>query len=184
MCSILERVSEVSAPDATPRHSPYGYVIQPDGTAYALLQEFCHGFVLACLYPEALAEYREEDPRYETVGDESVEVYTLSIPESVDDINVFAFQRFEGAQEGKLPAIRICTSRMFGDTTVDLPKEPCPDRQILTLERTLYKSLEHSPEDDVQMDFAQTTMKKCLMLAVKDSDERFKLIYDKRGQEW
>lgn len=114
MTITIERAAEMSKPPQKPIYSPFGYVIQPDGTTYALVQRWTHGLILALLYPELAAKFTERE---------------LDLDVSLGDVNVFAFQAFELAHHGEMPVIRICDGRMAGPPSIDLPPNACTPEQ-------------------------------------------------------
>lgn len=157
MTTILERISEKTEPGVTPMYSPYGYIVQPDGTLYTLVKQYCHGAVMACLYPEALAAWRDNrqvDSEYNAIPGTG-EVVTL--PSTVDDLNVLQFQRFELDQHGALPVLRVCPERQMG-VSIDRPKTRCTPEQVAAM-RLVIMVLGMKPDGKIITDYREMRVK-------------------------
>lgn len=157
---MIERATIKTACDVIPTYSQYGYVIHENGDVYALTSKFLHGFVLACLYPQAFDEFRKSE-QGAAFGDR-LDVQGLK---SVQDIDVFAFQAFELEWNGQLPAIRVCGLRvMSGHPSVDLPKK-CTTPQVTAL-RHVFRALGVTSSTVVEDGAKETTVIKCLADAI------------------
>lgn len=93
----IERLAKVSAPGETPMYSPYGCVITPDGTTYALRVYGTHGAVAALLYPDLAEECGVPLP----TGD-------------VDGIPKLAYQGFLSIAGREMPIVQL-TAAMMGE---------------------------------------------------------------------
>lgn len=158
----IDRAAEKTNPPVTPIYSPHGYIIQPDGTTWALLKQWTHGFVLALLYPEVAAAYTER---------------ALEYPESLDDVDVFAFQAFELDKARELNCVRVCSARMMGPTSVDLPFVGCTPEQKDALRIVLYAALGYSHTDFVSTQHRDMTVRYTMELAVLNDEQRLDALY-------
>ena len=169
--AMLERVAEATKPPTTPMYSPHGYIITPDGTTYTLLKQWFHGVVIACLFPEELAQFRldpQEDEDRNPIPGTGTE---LVIPDTVDEINVFDFQKFEHAVHRKLDLVRICPTRALGPSSVDLPhKKPCTPEQMAALRLVMQGSLSFRLKTIVATDHSDMSLENCYRCAESGKD--------------
>lgn len=93
---MILTLEEISIIGDEPTYSPYGYVIGEDGKIYSLTQQWCHGVILAILFPD-LAKEKGFD-----------------IPD--EDYNVFEYQSFELDNQEILPAVRVSKGMMTSFT--------------------------------------------------------------------
>jgi hypothetical protein len=112
-----------------PAYSPYGYVVGADGTIYALTDRFFHGVIVAVLYPELAAEKQYPAP---------------ASPR--DDLDVFAYQRFEHDTSRDLPILRVSVSLITDTILVSKGKIPATDEQIDAMQR-IFKALGKTARD-------------------------------------
>ena len=70
-----------------PRWSPFGYIVNTDGTLYSLTEAYTHGVLLALLYPEIAEEQGYEPPD--------------------SDFDVMEYQRFELDHTELFPVVRV-----------------------------------------------------------------------------
>lgn len=154
---LLARCTELTEPPVIPIYSMHGYIVCADGKTYTLLRQWYHGAVLAMLYPKLLETVQGNYGfDYETC--ERIEV--LKLPTSLEDIDVFKFQRFEFEVHSKLPDIRVCASRMMGSTPVALDAgcEPATPQQIAAL-RFIFKALGLRAKDVIVTDHMDMKVK-------------------------
>ncbi len=130
---ILERVTHITKPPEEPLYSPHGYVIAEDGTTYSLLYPWWHGAVLALLYPDHARE----------AG--------YKMPNEVDELNVYEFQRFELDNHNLFPVVRICSSRILSPCTLDRGGKPVTEAQTEAV-RLVFKALGMGARDPVTTD--------------------------------
>lgn len=135
MSLSLETITSVTKPSEMPGYSPYGYVIQPDGTTYMLLFQYFHGVVLALLYPELLVKFNEDPARKE----ENQWFEPVVIPDDPHEVRVLRTQEFELEMKEHMPAIRVCGMRMLSESgvSVDLPKSGVTPDQVTALRNVL-----------------------------------------------
>lgn len=171
----IDEVTLRTAPPDVPMHSPYGYIITPSGVTFALMKQWTHGLILALLYPDAANEYNK-----------TAEL-PFEWPESRDDIDVMAFQRFELTCAKDLHCIRICASRLLSPTSVDLPVGACTPEQIEAMRLALRKGLGMKDADTVSMDHFDTTVKRLFETPHLDAEARLEVNYRARKEnrdEW
>lgn len=170
----IDRVAVITVPGKEPVYSPYGHVIAPDGTAYALVYQYHHGVVLALLRPDLLAAFRLREPKsqHDEEGNYLGESDVLVMPDNAEDINVFSFQEFELAHNGQHEFIRFCPTRI-GDPSVDLPYSACTPQQVEALRQLLMVTMGMKLRDPVAMSLRDVTVKKCLELASLDKEARY-----------
>ncbi len=160
----LDRATLLSKPPAKPNYTPHGYLIQPDGSTYALCAKWWHGVGLALLYPDTLKSY---------IGKHEDEAESLTLDCGFDDVDAFAFQRYEFAAAPTLPVIRIANTRVMSDhVCVDLPRMACPSEQTGALMLLLYGTLGLSAHDMVETDLRETPIKDLLVAATRNSEDR------------
>ena len=135
--------------------STYGYLIVPDGTIYSLSCRWTHGFLLACLFPDFAESkgFKKED-----------------IPEDVDDINVFHYQRFELDNCTELPVVRIARGLSYS-FNISKGSEPATQEQI-TAVSAIMRSHDISLADEVALNCGLRTARKALKLLAL-SDEHY-----------
>ena len=119
-----------------------------------------HGAVIALLYPELLKEFTL--PGWNEEGDR--EEQPLIMPDEVEDLNVFDFQKFEHHVHQQLPLIRVCPTRMMGPPSVDLPEVTCTPQQVEAL-RLCILAMGLKQNDLVNTEYQDMTVKKCLAVA-------------------
>jgi hypothetical protein len=83
-------------------YTPFGYIIDAEARVLGLTKQWCHGVVLAILYPELAAAEGYEPP----TEDEN------------RHIEVFKYQRFELDHSRTLPVIRVAQSQMIDEIMV------------------------------------------------------------------
>jgi hypothetical protein len=174
----IDRVAVPTGPDEEPIYSSYGHIIAADGTCYALNGQWYHGIVLALLKPELLAAYTLEDPKpvHDAAGVYVGTTDKLTIPEDRDGIDVFAFQAFEIAHNGKHDLVRFCPSRVMSPPSVDLPYDACTPQQLETLRQLLIKTMDMRLRDTVAMTHKDVTVATCLKLAAMDRESRYAVV--------
>lgn len=183
---MLNRVTEVTKPPTKPMYSPHGYIITPDGTTYTLLKQWFHGVVIACLYPEALKEFRL-DQREDGDGNPIEGTGTeLVMPATVDEINVFDFQKFEHTVHRRFDLVRICPTRLLGPTSVDLPhNKPCTPEQMTALRLVMQGALSLRLKTEVSTDHSDMTLEHCYLCAESGKDSyTLGLKKDTNNEEW
>lgn len=137
--SILDTVAVV---EETPLFTPYGYVITHDGMIYSLIQKWCHGVVLALIFPELAKQHGYEPP--------------------TEDFNVFTYQRFELDHSRETTAIRISIGVTNGQLNIskdENKKATAKQRHALSL---IFKAQGLSVNDKVQSDLNETTVRTLL----------------------
>ena len=158
-----------SKPTITPLYSPHGYIIQPDGTTWALFEKWTHGFVLALLYPEVAASYTER---------------ALEYPESIHEVDVFAFQAFELDKAQELQCVRICPMRVLSvGPSVDLPHNGCTPEQREALRIAMYVALGHGNNDTVTMVAKDMTLRELMEISEMNYEERTNELYGDGSDE-
>ena len=161
----LEYAALVSKPPAKPAFSPWGYAITEDGSTSAMTHQWWHGVIIALLYPDLLAAYKIDPPQehYTDEGEPYI-VDRLVIPDTSDEVDVFAFQAFEHSVHGQLPIIRVCPTRMLGPSSVDLPPKKCTTAQVDAL-RLVFKECNLKARDTVCTDYRDMSVRECLEFA-------------------
>lgn len=150
-------------PPVTPLYSLHGYIIQPDGTTWALFEKWTHGFVLALLYPEVAAAYTDR---------------ALEYPDSIHEVDVFAFQAFEMDRARDLQCVRICSARLMSPgPSVDLPHDGCTPEQKEALRIVMYVALGHGHNDTVNMTSKDVTLRELMALSTLDDEARLNKLY-------
>lgn len=157
---MIERAAIKTPCDVIPTYSPFGYVIDEKGDVYTLTARFMHGFVLSLLYPQALEDFRKTE-RAAELGDR---LDTKDV-NSIDEVDVFAYQQFELAVHGTLPAIRVCAARMLSCPTVDLPTK-CTTAQVTAL-RHVFRAMNATSNTLIETDLADMSVVKVLALAMQ-----------------
>lgn len=164
MTIALDKVALISKPGEEPAYSHHGYIITEDGTVYALLRKWWHGAVLALLFPDKAKGFKLRSKRDQFLDDDEL-LYTdeLIWPKNDDPglVNVYAFQEFELETHRKLPAIRVCPSRMTTPCTFDMPVTKVPEAMMAALV-AVTKALGYSQNDKVQLDHKQCTVRQML----------------------
>jgi hypothetical protein len=116
----LGHVALTTPPGTEPKYSPYGYVVEADGTTHALCYRWMHGVITALLYPE-LAREHQAPP----------------LEGSPDDLDVYAFQDFEHLVARSLPLVRIAYSLSTGSVALSKGSVLASDAQIEGVRRAL-----------------------------------------------
>jgi hypothetical protein len=140
----IERIAMVTAPGGEVPYSPYGYVIQPDGTVYTLIHQYYHGIILACLYPKeaGAAGYAvPEEPR--------------------EDLSVFKYQRFELDNSPALGAVRIAISQMIDSLFFSKGNKPATDEQCTAVAACL-RALGKRARDKIETEKGERTISQIL----------------------
>ncbi len=158
----IDQAAEKTNPPTTPMYSPHGYIVQPDGTTWALFKQWTHGFVLALLYPEVAAAYTER---------------ALEYPESLSEVDVFAFQAFELDKARELNCVRVCPTRMASPPSVDLPFNGCTPEQKEALRIVLYVALGYSHTDFINTQHRDMTVRYTMELAEMTEDQRLTALF-------
>lgn len=159
----IDLAAAKTSPPVTPLYSPHGYIIQPDGTTWTLLAKWTHGFVLALLYPDVAAAYTER---------------ALEYPESLDDVDVFAFQAFELDRAKELQCVRICPMRMAATgPSVDLPENGCTPEQREALRIVMYVALGHGHRDTITMVARDLTLRELMEVSELNAEDRLTELY-------
>lgn len=111
----LPEMAVITPIGTTPAYSPFGYIIDKEGTVYSLIKAHIHGAICAVLCPN-VPEGR--DPN-------KVPVRPLS------EVPVFAWQEFELENQAELDVVRIAL-RPFSDTQFNVSgsKYRVTERQI------------------------------------------------------
>ncbi|KWT98189.1 MULTISPECIES: hypothetical protein [unclassified Variovorax] len=116
----LSHVALTTPPGIEPKYSPYGYVVEADGTTHALCYRWMHGVITALLYPELALKHKAPP-----------------LEGSPEDLDVFAFQAFEHEVACRLPLVRIAYSLTTGSTALSKGAVPPTDVQIEGVRRAL-----------------------------------------------
>lgn len=113
---MILTLEEVSIIGDEPVYSPFGYIIGEDGKIYSLTQQWCHGVILAILFPD-LAKEKGFD-----------------IPD--ENYSVFEYQSFELDNQKQLPAIRV-SKGMMTSFTISAGDRLLTQKQITALSKIL-----------------------------------------------
>jgi len=133
---ILNKVCVVGD---TPLFSPYGYVITDDGMIYSLIEQWCHGVILAILYPELTKREGYEPPN--------------------ENYDVFEYQQFELDHYRETTVIRVSISPMSGMLNISKGKPPATDAQAQSLSAVI-KEQGLSLSNTMQSDYSEITIAK------------------------
>lgn len=131
MSSKVYSITDVAMVCTTgnPTYTPYGYVVGADGTIYALTDRFYHGVIVAVLYPELAAAQQVPAP---------------ASPR--EDVDVFAYQRFEHDNSHDLPILRVAVSALTSTILVSKGAVPATDEQIDAMQR-IFRALGKTARD-------------------------------------
>lgn len=106
-----------------PLYTPYGYIIDAQARIHALLTQYCHGVVLALLYPEVAASAGFEPPCHPR-----------------EELPVLHYQRFEFDHCDELPVLRVACRYGGGVYVSHGPTAQLTDAQHDALRR-VFKAL-------------------------------------------
>jgi len=148
-----------------PAYTPYGYLVGAEGKIYALTYRWFHGVVIALLYPELAAEKQYPAPA-----------------EPRDEVDVFAYQRFEHENSHDLPVIRIAVSQLTDSVMVSKGGIPATDEQLDALQR-IFRTLGRKAsdtltgeEDDMTVaQYIEYLRQERVRAAMPDDPDRYKL---------
>lgn len=148
-----------------PPYTPYGYLVGEDGKTYALTDRWFHGVILAVLYPELAAEKNFPPPA-----------------EPRDEVDVFAYQRFELDNSKDLPVIRVAVSSVTNSVLVSKGSFPASDEQIEALQRIFRvlglkagDTLTGDDDDPTVAEFIEALRQERVRATLPD-EERYKLV--------
>lgn len=135
-----EHFMTTTEPGVEPPYSPFGYVVTEDGKVHTLLQQWCHGIVLALLFPEhaKAAGYRQPDR----------------------DSCVFHYQRYELDYHDDLPVVRIAFG-VLSSNAMSKGYKPATEAQV-TGARLAFKAVGVGMRDEVSCDYRDMPLSKAL----------------------
>ena len=134
MNPLLEEIAIIGK---KPKFSPYGYIVTEDGTIYSLTKQWCHGVILAIVFPELAKEkgYAVPDENYD----------------------VFKYQRFELDHSRETTVVRVSISAMSGQLNISKGKHKCDPSQCTAL-AAIIKEQGLSQGSTIQSDFSEITV--------------------------
>lgn len=116
----LNDVAITTPPGAKPTYSIHGCIVDEAGNIHTLLYRWMHGVVTALLYPHLMAGKNLEP-----------------LVQPAEEVDVFAFQRFEHDVAHELPIVRIATSQLTGATFISKGSCPVTDIQLESIRLAL-----------------------------------------------
>ena len=133
------KLGEIAVISKNPTFSPYGYVITEDGTIYSLIEQWCHGVILALIFPELAKEngYTTPDENYD----------------------VFKYQQFELDHSRETTAIRVSMSPMSGQLNISKGEQKSSPEQCQAL-AAIIKEQGLSQSNTLQCDMQEMTIHK------------------------
>ena len=140
----LERIVVTAEPGTDPTPSAYGFVIDKDGRMHSLIYRWTHGVVVALLYPEVAEKNGVPAP----AG-------------PIDELDVFAYQRFEHDVSHDLPIIRVATSQLTNFVGVSKGSFALTNTQIDSVRRAL-KALNRGLRDTLSGEDEDSTVAELL----------------------
>lgn len=136
-----------------PAYTPYGYIIQEDGTVLSLLNPYYHGVACAILYPDIA----------KGVG--------VAAPDDSDPPDVFFYQAFESDEHYRMPVLRVAIGQLIGSIHVSKGYAPATKQQLEAL-RKVFKVLGYNGRSKVFTEFGDFNVAHCLESMTEDEHWR------------
>jgi hypothetical protein len=140
----LSDVSIITGVGEKPGYSPFGYVVDEQGTAYALCHRYYHGVICALLYPDLARAHAAGIPIH-----------------PLDEINVFEFQHFEHDNASSMNVVRIATSMLSGTTYFSKGRAPATENQIKTV-AAICADMGFTGKDEIETNMGSQTVAQIL----------------------